>query len=55
MKFSDKLKQWRKRRKQTQLTAAIYLGVNLDTYRGWESGRHEPSASYRVLLEAKLK
>lgn len=53
-KFSEKLKAWRRFRKQTQMSAAIYLGVNLDTYRGWENGRHEPPAGYRKLLEEKL-
>jgi DNA-binding transcriptional regulator YiaG len=37
-----RLKAWRKAKDLTQETAATKLGVNVDTLRGWEQGRHAP-------------
>lgn len=54
--FSEKLKQWRRRKKQSQRVAAYSLGVNLHTFRGWEQGRHEPHERLReFFLKGVLK
>jgi DNA-binding transcriptional regulator YiaG len=43
MKFAVQLKAWRRRNKITQPQAAAVLEVPIDTLRGWEQKKHEPS------------
>ena len=40
MTFARKLKLWRGKR--TQSVAATFLGISLDSYRGYEQGKREP-------------
>ena len=40
--FAARLRLWRKGRKLVQKEAAQLLGVELDCYRSWESGRTAP-------------
>ncbi len=47
MKFSTRLKQWRKARSLTRATAAKKLKIKARTLEGWEQDRRVP-ASYVI-------
>jgi DNA-binding transcriptional regulator YiaG len=56
MKFPDRLRAWRKKKKLTQEKAAQVLGVPVGTFRDWEQGRYEPVDALKMeALAARMK
>lgn len=53
--FSERLREWRRENDWYAKEAANILGVPLETYRGWEKGKHLPSVLARGAVRACLK
>ena len=51
----EMLKAWRKRKRITQLQAALLIGVQKETYINWEYGRNEPAHLARESLLKKIQ
>lgn len=51
----EQFKQWRKRKKLTQSAAAMIVGVSVDTVRGWEQGKSQPSGLAKCAIRIKCK
>jgi DNA-binding XRE family transcriptional regulator len=45
----------RKKKKQTQVTASVLIGVSYQTYRAWESGGFSPSPKNQDKLDKWIK
>lgn len=52
--FKKVLKAWRVRNGLTQEDAIKILGGNINTYRGWEQGKHEPSEAFQKAIESLI-
>lgn len=52
--FKKVLKQWRIRNNLTQEDAIKILGGNINTYRGWEQGKHEPTQAFQRAIAELL-
>lgn len=48
------LRQWRDKKNLTTKEAAYTLGIPVDTYRGWEKGKHAPTKFTRDEIRRRI-